>query len=505
LNLPTIFETCKPRADVKSGATKDEQFVADLTQVLRGMAPDEYCKPELFFKLTYPTRGLKELLKAVCLRLSGKGGEVASIIRLGTQYGGGKTHGLIALVHAVNGMKGVESASDFVDTAILPTGKVRIAALDGENSDPANGLTLEGDLRAFSFWGEMAYQLAGRTGYERVRNSDEKHIAPGTDTIRELFGTEPTLILMDEVSVYLRKVEKTFPGLSEQFTAFVHALFKAVSSSPNVALVYTLAVGSDDSVKDAYKEENERAAATMAEAEMVAARSSTNLNPTEEDDTANVLRARLFEKVDLELGQQVIDSYRKVWTANKETLPIDAISPELADQFSRSYPLHPKLLEMFKEKTASLSTFQRTRGMLRLLARTMHLLWTDQPADAYAIHIHHVDPGCERIRSEINVKLGLSDYAAAIKSDVAAVPGDEPALAQQMDQQKLPGLSPHCVLVAKHFPPHCDRDSEWHPVPASVSAPTELRVGCCSSLVPVDEGQEPQLFAVRFCGPSLPR
>jgi predicted AAA+ superfamily ATPase len=265
LSLPTIFETCKPRADVQSGATKDEQFVADLTQVLRGTAPEEYRKPEMFFRLTYPTRGLRELLKAVCLRLSGKGGEVASIIRLGTQYGGGKTHGLIALVHAVKGMKGIANASDFVDAAILPSGKIRIAALDGENSDPANGLTLEDGLRAFSFWGEMAYQLAGRSGYERVRNSDEKHIAPGTDTIRELFGNEPTLILMDEVSVYLRKVEKAFPGMSEQFTAFIHALFKAVSSSPNVALVYTLAVGSDDVAKDAYKEENERAAAAMSD------------------------------------------------------------------------------------------------------------------------------------------------------------------------------------------------------------------------------------------------
>lgn len=476
MSLPAIFDTCKPRADVKSGATKDEQFVADLTQVLRGTAADEYRKPESFFTLTYPTRGLKELLKAVCLRLSGKGGEVASIIRLGTQYGGGKTHGLIALVHAVNGMKGVDNASAFVDPAILPSGKVRIAALDGENSDPANGLTLESGLRAYSFWGEMAYVLAGREGYERVRVSDEKHIAPGTETIRELFGNEPTLILMDEVSVYLRKVEMAFPGASEQFTAFVHALFKAVSSSPNVALVYTLAVGSDDAAKDAYKEENERAAAAMAEVEKVAARSSTNLNPTEEDETANVLRARLFEKVDLDLGQQVIDAYRKVWMANKEALPIDAVSPELADQFSRSYPLHPKLLEMFKEKTASLSTFQRTRGMLRLLARTVHLLWKDQPADACAIHIHHVDPGYERIRSEINVKLGLSDYNAAIKSDVAAVPGDEPALAQQMDQQKLPGLPPvHSYLA---------RTILWHTFAYGDNArgisPEQLKLAVCS-------------------------
>ena len=70
-------------------------------------APTDYLDPAAFFAKNCPTCGMKELLKAVCLRLSGKGGEVSSIIRLGTQYGGGKTHGLIALVHALRGAKGV--------------------------------------------------------------------------------------------------------------------------------------------------------------------------------------------------------------------------------------------------------------------------------------------------------------------------------------------------------------------------------------------------------------
>ena len=48
----------------------------------------------------------------------------------------------IALVHAVRGMKGVPIPENFVDPAILPAGAIRIAALDGENADPANGLTL---------------------------------------------------------------------------------------------------------------------------------------------------------------------------------------------------------------------------------------------------------------------------------------------------------------------------------------------------------------------------
>jgi hypothetical protein len=449
--LPSIFVTCQPRQDVKSGATKDEQYAADLTQVLSGRAPSIYCDPARFFELTYPTRGLKELLRAVCMRLSGQGGEVASIIRLGTQYGGGKTHSLIALVHTVHGLKGVANPGDFLDPSLLPSQSVRIAALDGENSDPANGISPpdDPDLRIRSLWGEMAYRLAGRLGYERIRVSDETHTAPGTDAIRDLFGKQPTLILIDEISTYLRKVERVFPGASNQFTAFVHALIKAVTSSPNVALVYTLAVGADSTGRDAYREENERAAAALSEAESVFSRSSSNLNPTEEDETAAVLRSRLFEHVDPEAARSVLASYRRLWEANRDALPIDAMSPELADQFLSSYPLHPKLLEMFKEKTSSLVNFQRTRGMLRLLARTVHHLWQNQPEETYAIHIHHLDPANERIRSEILTKLQLGDYGAAMKSDVSAVAGDEPALAQQLDQQKLPGLPPLHTFIAR--------------------------------------------------------
>jgi hypothetical protein len=476
MSLPTIFSTCCPRADVLAGTIRDDEFMADLSRVVNGTAPAYYLEPVAFFDKSYPTRGMKELLKAVCLRLSGRGGEVSSIIRLGTQYGGGKTHALIALVHAVRGMKGVLTPEKFVDPSILPAGAVRIAALDGENADPANGLTLEPGLLARSLWGEMAYRLAGRDGYERVRVSDERHIAPGADTIRELFGGQPTLILLDEISVYLRKVERAFPDASKQFAAFVHDLFKAVASTPQAALVYTLAVGKDDKAGDAYKEENERAAAAMSEAESVAVRSTTPLNPTEEDETPNVLRARLFETVDLGAAQTVIAAYAQVWNANRDALPADAADPELRDQFARSYPLHPKLLEMLTEKTASLSTFQRTRGMLRLLARTVHHIWRIQPPDASSIHAHHMDPGFEAIRTEINVKLGQGQYAPAVKSDVAAVAGDEPALAQRIDAQKYPGLPPVTAYVA--------RTIFWHTLAYGDSAKgitaEQLKLSVCS-------------------------
>lgn len=448
-SLPAIFETCKPRADVENGTTKDEQFAADLAQVVNGTAPKEYADAATFFRHSFPTRGMKDLLKAVCKRLSGQGGEIASIIRLDTQYGGGKTHGLIALTHAVRGMKGVENVKEFIDPALLPKQEVRVAALDGENADPADGLTLEGNVRAYSLWGELAYRVAGLEGYRRVENADKKHTAPGAETIRELFGGKPTLIMLDEVSVYLRKVEEVHPGASQQFTAFIQALFKAVESSPQVALVLTLAIGKDAQAKDAYKAEHERALQALAEAESVVSRKATQLNPTEEDETAEVLKRRLFDHVDTKTADAVVAEYAKVWGQNQGSLPPNAGTVETRDLFRRGYPLHPETLNLLTEKLASLNNFHRTRGMLRLLARTVHKLWKDRPSDAQAIHPHHIDVGFGPIRDEVTTRLGQGDYAPAIKADVAAVHGDDPATSQLLDAKFHPGQLPITSYIAR--------------------------------------------------------
>ena len=448
MTIPTIFETCRPRADVLKGAITEADFAADLAQVITGSGNPEYLDPARFFAITYPTRGLKNLLANVCRRLSGAGGEAASILRLDTSYGGGKTHGLIALCHAARGMQGVPGIADFVDSSLLPQSRVRIAAFDGENADPANGRTMEEGLLAYTPWGEIAYALAGKDGYARVRKSDEGRIAPGAGTLRELFGDEPTLILLDELSVYLRKVHN-LEDARDQMTAFLTSLFKAVESAPNAVLVYTLAIGKDGRAPDAYNEENQFIADHMAEAESVSARKATLLNPTEEDETVQVLRRRLFGSIDETKIPAVIDAYRELWGAHKESLAGDAAHTGTVEIFQSSYPLHPEVLETLTGKTATFGNFQRVRGMLRLLARTIAHLWEEKPGDATAIHLHHIDPGYEPIRQEIVTRLGQSAYVPAITNDVAAGSVGKKALAEEIDASHHGGLPPYAVYVAR--------------------------------------------------------
>ena len=444
----TVFESCRPRADVLTGMV-DADFAADLASVVRGDAGAEYADPARFFANTYPTKGLRDLLDNVCRRLSGSGGEAASIFRLDTSYGGGKTHGLIALAHAARGLRDVPNVGEFVDASLLPDGEVRVAAFDGENADPANGRSMgTGDgVLAYTPWGEIAFELGGRTAYERVRRSDEDRVAPGSETLRELFGGRPTLILLDELSVYLRKVRRVGRG-ADQLTAFLTSLFKAVESAPNAALVYTLAIGRDGRAVDAYSDENQFISDRVAEAESVSARKATLLNPTDAKEYPLVLRRRLFEDIDEAAADATVTTYQELWRSHAEGLDPRAARPETADRFRASYPFHPEVLDALTEKAFTLSNFQRIRGMLRLLARTVAHCWEARPADARAIHLHHIDPGVEGLRQELVTRLEQSAFVPAIANDIAG-PSGNPALAERIDVEKHAGLPPYAAYVAR--------------------------------------------------------
>lgn len=447
--LDNLFAICIPRADVMQGAVKESDFAADLSQVLRGDAPDEYKKPQFFFSNTFPTKGLKNALKLVALRVLGRPEQVGAIFRLDTQFGGGKTHTLIGLAHAMNGLNGVPNADEFLEPALRPTTPIRIAAFDGENADPANGRRLSDGIRAFSPWGELAYALAGEEGYKLVEQSDKEGIAPGADTLRELLGVEPALILIDEIAPYLRKVAgRNAQRAGEQLLAFMTSLMKAVESSPQVALVFTLAVGRDGKAADAYSRETQDIAAFFAEAESVAARKATVIDPTEDDETVKVVCRRLFTRIDDPKARQVVAAYKALWDANRDKLPTPPVKDRRVEEFEAGYPLHPELVKLLTQKTGTLGNFQRVRGMLRLLARIVARLWQLKPADVYAIHTHHVDLAFEPIRLELVTRLKQEIYVPAIKAEIAGADGSS-SLAEQLDAISFKGQPPYGSYVAR--------------------------------------------------------
>lgn len=452
MSPPTIYELCRPRADVLEGRIRDEDFAADLSQVLKGTAPELYKNPALFFANTHPTRGLRDLFLAVVDRLTSAGSQLGSILRLDTSYGGGKTHALIGLNHILTAADQIPNLAEFIDPARLPSQKVTVAAFDGENADPMNGRRMEGNVLAFTPWGELAVQLAGPAGYERIRNSDRLGAAPpGAETLRELIGERPVLILIDELSIYLRKIKGPAAGqAAEQLTPFLTDLIKAVNSSPQAVLVFTLALGKGGQAVDAYGEENQRIDRIFAELQSVTGRQITALTPTSEDETVQVLTRRLFESIDRSRVEEVVQAYQEIWSRTAEALPPVGQSDDRAANLRKGYPLHPELIDTLMQKTSTLENFQRVRGMLRLLAQTVGQLWRDQPRGVTAVHLHHVDPGNERIRLELSTKLGLQAFIPAIRADVSTTPAEGGrALAQRLDAQEFTGMEPYGSMAAR--------------------------------------------------------
>ena len=443
--MQTLFDLCVPRDDVRAGGIRESEFAADLAQVLRGNGPAEYQDAVTFFANTHPTEGLKRLLDSVCRRVSGAGGEASAIFRLDTQYGGGKTHALIALAHAANEGHRVPNIAEFVDPSLLPSKKVHVAAFDGENADPINGRAMGEGVRAFTPWGELAYALGRKKGYEAIRKSDEERRAPGAENLRDLFGGEPTIILLDELSIYLRKVRGREDAA--QLTPFLTVLFKAVESSPGAALVFTLAIGKAGVATDAYSDENDFLASKLAEAESVAARKATLLDPTSERETVQVLRRRLFKSIDQKGAAEVSEAYRAVWAKHGSELPVPKLNDDPAVELLDGYPFHPALMHALTDRLSTLTNFQRVRGMLRLVTQAVGHLWKQRPADTYAIHVHHLDPGFGPTKNEIVTRLELSAFEPAIRNDVASEHGT--ALAEQLDARNFSSMPPLGSFVAR--------------------------------------------------------
>jgi predicted AAA+ superfamily ATPase len=235
-----------PRDEVLRGELREQQFAASLSKVLRGTADPVYGDPATFFANTYPTGGLKSLLDEALGRLSGVRPDSASVIRLETSFGGGKTHNQIGLYHVCSTVVDSRTVKGFVAPELLlskPIGK--IAGIVGPDLGVADGMD-HGDVRTLTLWGELAYQLGGAAGYELVRKSDEQRTAPSTQPWEKLIGDEPALLMIDEIAQYLRvargiEFQAGRTTVAEQTVAFLMSLIKFASESKRTVLVYTLA------------------------------------------------------------------------------------------------------------------------------------------------------------------------------------------------------------------------------------------------------------------------
>ncbi|MDW8058456.1 MAG: DUF499 domain-containing protein [Thermomicrobium sp.] len=448
--MRTLYETCEPRPEVLRGELREEAFAARLKDVLEGVADPVYGDPEVFCENTYPTRGLRTLLREALGRLTGRDPTANAVIRLETPFGGGKTHSLIALYHAA---RGSDAAARFVDDALIPApGSVRIAAVVGSDLDPTSGV-LHTDVTTYTLWGELAYQLGGVAGYRLVEESDRRtKAAPGTGLLDQLIGDRPTLVLLDEVARYLRaaRAVPTATGesdLARQTVAFLMSLLEFAASRSNVVVVLTLADPSD-----AFGEESEELREALAEARRVSARSERVLTPAGEDETASIVAHRLFARIDRTVARAVAEAYLAAFRQAVERgapLPHETTTAAYAEQIERSYPFHPELLRVLSLRVGTIPNFQRTRGALRLLALVVRRLWEQRTQPVYLVHPHHVDLGFTEIVEDLTSRLDRPVFKQVIEADIVSQVSGHRAHAQEVDAEFLAaGRPPYAQRLA---------------------------------------------------------
>lgn len=387
-----------PHNDILEGRLTMDVFAADLWEVYKGRAVEDYQNPDVFFNKTYLTAGLKNLLKIAAGRLKGEGGD--PVIQIQTPFGGGKTHSLIALYHAFTNP---DSAKPYFNEAL----KANVVVIVGTAISPKE----ENGKITGTLWGEIEKQLEGE-----IKNLD-RPIAPGRENLRELLEKhQPILILMDEILEYIAKAAGIKTGYKElkvgdtnlaaQTIAFMQELTETVKSLDRALLVVTLPA----SVME-YPDE-EKAEALLSKLQKVAGRVEKIYSPVSGDEIYEVIRRRLFSKVDEIAAKEIVNEFIDYY--EREGIVID--KAEYREKMLRSYPFHPEVIDVFHRRWGSLPTFQRTRGVLRILSLAVYKL---KDSSIPLIRPCDFDLSFDELSEELIKHIGR-EYESVLRADITA-------------------------------------------------------------------------------------
>jgi len=366
-------EVVTPHADVASGQYQQAEFAADLSQVHRGEGSSEYRDPKEFFRRTFITKGLHHLLTGGLKRIMGQGGD--PVVELQTNFGGGKTHSMLALYHLFSGggseLSGMEPLLQEVGVDRAP--KANRAVLVGTALGPAQQRTEDDGTVVNTLWGELAWQLGGSAGYKMIESSDKQGVSPGKEDLLPLFDEfGPALILIDEWVAYLRqlyKVEGLAGGSFDANLTFAQALTEAVKARKNILLVASLPASQIEIGGQGGQEALQRLEQTFSRVE-------SPWKPADPDEGFEIVRRRLFEPIaDHALRDVAVKAYGEMYRGQKEEFPSECSEGDYLRRMELAYPIHPKLFDILYEDWSTLDKFQRTRGVLRLMASVIHALW----------------------------------------------------------------------------------------------------------------------------------
>ena len=391
-NLTPWREVIKPNADVSRGTFQEAEFAADLQEVYDGRASsNDYGNPVAFFKHTYITPGIRTLLVNTLRRLGGQGGD--PVIQTKTGFGGGKTHSLIALYHLVHSSDALitPAQDDYEIRGILEEAgldpdedlQARVAVLDGTflaTTDPNK--TDAGDPLN-TLWGVMAHQLGGQDAYEIIGQAARQGSAPGGAQLDRLFEhVGPCVILMDELVAYVRNAGDA----KDSIYTFMQALTQSVRRNDSAALVITLPESAVEAGGEAGSEALSRLDALLGRIEAI-------WEPLEVQEAFEVVRRRLFDPIQDEAERdRTCEAFARIY--NRSDYPPEVTEQRYLERMKACYPIHPEIFDRLYSDWSSIPGFQRTRGVLRMMANCISYLYRHSDASPLIL------PGTLPLRDE---------------------------------------------------------------------------------------------------------
>jgi hypothetical protein len=362
-----------PHRDILEGRLTMDVFAADLWEAYRGRKFPEYKDPELFFKKTYITGGLKNLLDVVQKRLKGLGGD--PVIQIQTPFGGGKTHALIALFHSANQW--------------------------GAKSVVLSGTSMSTNQ---TIWGEIENQIKGKI------LTLKGNVSPGREFLRKVLRTQwPILILIDEILEYTTRaagIPVKNSTLAAQTIAFVQELTEVAGILDKICVVITL----PSSVLEHYDKNAEK---MFNQLQKVSGRLEKIYSPVRDNEIAQVIRRRLFSNVDLRQSESAISEFLE-YIERESVLPVGMEVSEYKIKFRDSFPFLPEVIETLYNRWGSLPIFQRTRGVLRLLSLVIYSL---KNSSRPYISLADFDLENDDIRREL-IKYTGNEFDSVISADI---------------------------------------------------------------------------------------
>lgn len=424
------YQVITPREDLRENRPLDaSEFAVHLDHIRDNRAHADYVKPERFFERTFMTKSLLDLSSQVVRRLSGIKVETSAVFNMATQFGGGKTHSLTALYHLARGgnearsWRGVDSILNRAQMSTVP--KANVAVFVGTEFDVIDGRGEPGEPRRKTPWGEIAWQLGGNESFAAVAKHDEQGIAPAGDVIRKMLPQEPSLILMDELLNYVSRARKT--GLSTQLYDFLQNLSEEARAQDHLALCVSIPASElemnpeDQRDYDSYKKLLDRVGKAVS--------------MSSDTEVTEIIRRRLFDWGGISDDMKRTVSAYAEWARDhaSELSNLGGESP--IDLFMTCYPFHPSVVSVFERKWQSLPRFQRTRGILRLLALWVSWAYRDEHQKASSeplITLGSAPFDDQTFRDTVFEQLGADQLSVPVTTDIA---GKKDAHAKKLDKE----------------------------------------------------------------------